>query len=100
MTEIEYVATIEACKVLIWLKDLMEELDNERSQSAINLVKNPVYHDKIKYIDVQYFIRILLKDSVLSLVKIHISQNLADILTKVVTMEKLKTCSTSTGLLG
>jgi len=34
----------------------------------------------------------------LSLMKIHTSQNPADILTKVVKMEKLKTCSDSVGL--
>ena len=44
-----------------------------------------------------HFIHILLKDGVLSLVKIHTSPNPADILTKVVTTEKLKTCSTSVG---
>ena len=33
-------------------------------------------------------------------VKIHTSQNLADMLTKVVTTEKLKTCSASAGLIG
>ena len=71
------------------------------SQSDIDLVNNPVYHDRTKHIDVQYhFIRILLKDGVLSLVKIHTSQNPVDVLTKVVTTEKLKTCLASVGLLG
>jgi len=56
------------------------------SQSAIDLANNPVYHDITKRIDVRYhFIRILLKDSVLSLVKIHTNQNSTDMLTKVVT---------------
>ena len=64
------------------------------SQSVIDLANNPVYHDITKHIDVWYhFIRILLKENVLSLVKIHTSQNLADMLTKVVTTEKLKTGS-------
>jgi len=69
----------------------MKELGKEQvipslhsdNQSAIDLTNNSVYYDKIKHIDMRhYFICILLKDGVLSLVKIHTSQNLADILTK------------------
>jgi len=61
------------------------------SQSVINLANNSVYHDKTKHIDVRYhFIHTLLKDDVLSLKKIHTSQNSADMLTKMVTVEKLK----------
>jgi len=72
---------------------------NNDSHSALNLANNSVYHDRTKHIDVQYhFIRILLKDGVLSLMKIHISENPADMLTKVVKTEKLKTCSDSVGL--
>jgi len=87
----------------------MKELGKEQvtlslqsdSQRVIDLANNLVYHDKIKHIYVRYhFIRIPLKDSVLSLVKIHTSRNPADMLTKVVTTEKLKTCSASVGLLG
>jgi len=71
------------------------------SHSTIVLVSNLVYHGRTKHIDVRYhFIRILLKDDVLSLVKIHTSRNPTDMLTKVVTTEKLKTCSASVGLLG
>ena len=61
------------------------------TQSAIYLVNNPVYHNAAKHINVQYyFIHILLKDGVLSLEKIHASQNPADILIKVVMVEKAK----------
>ena len=108
MREVEYVAATETCKELIWLIDFMQELDKEQvtpslhsdSQNAIDLTNNPIYHDRTKHIDVRYhFINILLKDNVLSLVKIHTSQNPADILTKVVMTEMLKTCSSSVGLL-
>ena len=44
------------------------------SKSVINIANNSVYHDRTKHIDVWYhFICILLKDSVLSLVKIQTS---------------------------
>ena len=69
-------------------------LDSD-NHNIINLANNSVYHNKIKHIDVWYhFTHILLKDGVLSLEKIHTNQNPANMLTKVVTVEKLKTCST------
>jgi len=83
-----------------WQGTVTPLLHND-SQSVIDLANNSVYHDRTKHIDVQYhFIRILLKDSVLSLVKIHTSRNPADLLTKMVTTEKPKTCSASVGLIG
>jgi len=94
MTETEYDAVTEACKELIWLKDFMKKLGKEQvtpslhsdNQSAIDLTNNPVYHDRIEHTDVRYqFICILLKDSVLSVVNIHTTQNLIDMLTKMVT---------------
>ena len=69
---------------MMWLKKFMKELDKEQvisslhsdRQSVIDLSNNPIYHDRIKHIDVWYhFIHILLKDGVLSLKKIHASQN-------------------------
>jgi len=85
------------------LKELEKEQEalslHSNSQSAIDLANNPVYHDRMKHIDVRHhFIHQLLKDGVYSLLKIHTSQNPVDILTKVVTVEKLKNCSTYVGL--
>jgi len=106
-TEAEYVAATKAYNELIWLNDFMKELGKEQvtpslhrdSQSVIDLVNNPVYHDRTKHIDVGYhYIRVLLKDCVLSLLKIYTSQNPADMLTKIAT-KKLKACSASVSLL-
>jgi len=86
----------------------LEELDLKQedyvlysdNQSAIDLAKNPVYHVKTKHIDVRYyFIRQLLEDGELLLEKILGSKNPADMLTKSVTVNKLK-CSTSIGFHG
>ena len=108
-TGAEYVAARKTCKDNIWLKNFMKERDKEQvtpslhihSQSAIDLPNNPIYHERTKHIDVRYyFIHILLKDGVLSLVKIYTSQNRTNRLTKMVTADKLKTCSASVGLLG
>ena len=106
-TEIEYVAAIEASKELIWLKRLMEELRKVQedvklwsdSHSAIHLAKNSAYHSRTKHIKLRYhFIRATLEDGSVSLGKIHTSENPTDMFTKVVTKEKLGSCSTWIGL--
>ena len=71
------------------------------SQSAIHLPKNSAFHSRTKHIQLKYhFIRSVLQDGELKLEKIHTSQNPADMLTKVVTREKLRICSVSVGLQG
>ena len=53
-TEAEYIATIETCKELIWLKDFMKKLGKESvilslhndSQSVVDFANNLVYHDR------------------------------------------------------
>ena len=107
-TEAEYVAMTEAAKEMIWLQTFMKELGQKcdmgtlysDSQSGIFLAKNPAFHSRTKYIQVKYhFIRHLLSDEQLKLEKICESQNSADMLTKGVTVEKLRLCTTSIGLL-
>jgi pyruvate-formate lyase-activating enzyme len=67
--------------------------NNYDSQSAIHLPKNPSFHSKTKHIHLMYhFIRSILEDGHLKLEKIHTSQNPTDLLTKVVTREKLSSC--------
>ena len=98
--EAEYVATSEACKEMIWLQSLLNELGKEQknvkilcdSQSAIQLAKNSAFYVRTKHVDIKYhFIRSLLEEDIFSLKKIHTSQNLTDMLTKEVIVEKLKT---------
>ncbi|BBH04062.1 Toll-Interleukin-Resistance domain family protein [Prunus dulcis] len=106
-TEAEYVAVTEASKEMIWLQGLLTELGFKQeknvlhsdSQSAIHLAKNSAFHSRTKHIGLRYhFIRSLLEDEVLTLEKIQGSKNPADMLTKTVTIDKLKLCSTSVGL--
>ena len=69
------------------------------SESAIDISKNSTFHSKNKNIQLRYhFIRFVLEDGHLKLEKIHTSQNLADMLTKGVTREKLSSCSVLVGL--
>ena len=71
------------------------------SQSAIYLAKNSAFHSRTKHIGLRYhFVRMLLDNGVLTLVKIQGSKNPADMLTKAVTTEKLELCTASVGLRG
>ena len=80
--KVEYVATIEASKELIWLKRLMEELEKGQedaklwsdSQSAIHLAKNGTFHSRTKHIKLRYhFIIVALEDGSIKLGNIHTS---------------------------
>ena len=78
-------------KEAIWLARLVRDLGitvemptlHCDSQSAIMLAKNPVFHAKTKHIDVKYhFIRDMLEDKLMELVKVHTDDNPADLMTK------------------
>lgn len=61
------------------------------SQSTILLSKNPIYHEKSKYIKVKYhFVKEKLSQGEVNLVKIHIDKNLTDMETKVLLARKFK----------
>ena len=69
------------------------------SQSAINLSNNTVYYDRTKHIDVQYhFIRILLKDGVITGEDTHESES-RRYTDQGDHDKKLKACSAFVGLL-
>ena len=98
----------EASREMIWVQGFLEELGqrcekgalHSDSQSAIFLAKNPAFHSRTKHIELRYhFIRSLLDSGQLTLEKIQGVRNPADMLTKTVTVEKLRLCSTSVGLL-
>ena len=89
------------------MKDLLKELGKEQdesllfsdSQSAICLPKNPILHSRCKHIELKYhFIRKLINDGDLFLLKIPGVENPPDMLTKTVTTTKLRLCIASTGL--
>ncbi|KAH9770122.1 Integrase catalytic domain-containing protein [Citrus sinensis] len=99
-TEAEYTAASAAVKEALWLKGLISELGISQkvvdihcdSSSAIYLSRNLAHHKKTKHIDIKlHFIRNVISKGVVKMVKIHTSNNLADMLTKVVPTAKLKT---------
>ena len=92
---------------MILLHRFMEEFGKKHennklysdSHSSIHLAKNSDFHSKIKYIHLKYhFIIYVLEDELLNLERIHTSKNIADMLTKVVTREKLSSYSVSIDL--
>ncbi|MCO5568252.1 hypothetical protein L7F22_021949 [Adiantum nelumboides] len=100
-TKAEYVAVSEACKETIWLGRLMINLGIKEetpilrcdTQIAIQLTRNSVYHSKTKHVDVKYhFIREMVEDKQVQLVKVHTIDNPADLLTKGLPGESFAHC--------
>ncbi|RVW76575.1 Retrovirus-related Pol polyprotein from transposon TNT 1-94 [Vitis vinifera] len=98
----------EVGKEMIWVHGFLDELGKKQemgilhsdSQSAIFLIKNSAFHSKSKHIQTKYhFIHYLVEDKLVILEKICGSKNPTDMLTKGVTIEKLKLCTASIGLL-
>ena len=107
-TKVEYMAaTHVACKEAIWLNRLCSGIEFKQgamtissdNPSVINLAKSPIFHARTKYIDVQYhFVRDMVKDGKVKLEKVETLVNVADALTKPVSIEKFRWCSESMGL--
>ncbi|KAH9651061.1 hypothetical protein KPL70_026606 [Citrus sinensis] len=107
-TEAEFIATTEAVKEAMWLRGLLNELwlsqktvqvfcDN---QSAIHLVKNQMYHERTKHIDVKLqFIRDEVGKGTVVVSKIHTSVNPADALTKSLPTTKFEFCVNLMGIM-
>jgi phosphoribosyl-AMP cyclohydrolase len=92
-TKVEYMEATHASKEAIWLQglcsgiglvqqDVMIDCD---SQSAIFLTKNRAYHSKTKDIYIQYhFVRDIVEENKVVLMKVDTLKNVADSLTKYV----------------
>eukprot|EP00253_Pinus_taeda_P034776 PITA_34776 len=108
-TEAEYMAATHASKEAVWLQRLCSSMGLVQgairidcdSQSAIFLAKNPAYHSKTKHIVVQYhFMRDMIEDKKVLLVKVDTLKNTADALTKSVSSEKFSWCRETMGVSG
>lgn len=99
-TESEYMSLTKAVKEAVWLKGLLEEFGYSQrsveiycdSQSAIALSKNNVHHERAKHIDVKcHYIREIISEGTVEVVKISTEKNPADIFTKILATSKLQT---------
>ncbi|KAH0674692.1 hypothetical protein KY284_014877 [Solanum tuberosum] len=93
--EAEYRSLRKVVGELVWLNKLFEELAVPTStpyavfcdsQSALHIARNPVFHERTKHIEVGcHFVRNKLHDGLMTLHHVTTSEQLADILTKVLT---------------
>ncbi|CAM8953528.1 unnamed protein product [Rhodiola kirilowii] len=100
-TESEYVAICDACKEAVWLQGTLKETKlieknvviYSDSQSALQLSKNPVYHERTKHIYIKYhYIRSLVETGAVYLLKVDTTDKPSDFDTKIVTNSKFKHC--------
>jgi hypothetical protein len=106
-TEVEYMETTHVSKEVVWLQRLclgigfvqqVVRLDCD-SQSAIFWQRTLTYHSKTKHIDVQYhFVRDMVEDKKVLLVKVDTLKNIVDSLTKSVSTEKFSWCREAMGI--
>ncbi|GKA29553.1 putative ribonuclease H-like domain-containing protein, partial [Tanacetum coccineum] len=90
-TEAEYVAAASCCAQVLWIQNQLLDygfnfmntkifIDN---QSTICIVKNPVFHQRTKHIEIRHhFIRDANEKNLIQVLKIHTNANVADLLTK------------------
>ena len=65
------------------------------------MAKNPAYHSKTKHIDVQYhFVRDMVEDKKVLLVKVDTLNNVSDALKKSVSTENFSWCREKMGVAG
>ena len=106
--EAEYVALTHAGKEAIWLSDVLSQTlklnlrpitlygDNN---SSIAIAKDDVYHARTKHIDIYYhWIREKIADNTIHLQHVASENNLADILTKALSVAQVNRFANSVGL--
>ena len=105
----EYMAAAYAIKEALWLRTLLSELDQDPgtiqifadSQSAIKLLKNPVFSMRSKHIDVIYhFARERVTRNDVAFEYIRTNEMAADALTKPLPASKFHFCRASMGVTG
>jgi len=90
--EAEYMASADATRQAVWLRQLLNDLGHDASKpltilndnnAAIQLSRNPVHHDRSKHIDMRHhYLREKVADSTIELEHVASENNLADLLTK------------------
>jgi hypothetical protein len=99
-TEEEYVAVAEATKEIVWLRKILEDLQEKQVNStpllvdntfAIKLAKNPRFHDRTKHINTKYhLIRYHVEAKTIHLRHCSTNEQIVDIFTKALGREKIE----------
>ena len=105
-TKAEYIAEIEVVKKVLWLQGIIKKLRiNQKdvvihcnNQSALNLMKNHIYHERTKQINAwMNFIQEIIAQGSIIMKKIWIKGNTTNMLTKVFLSEKFRLCQSLIG---
>eukprot|EP00253_Pinus_taeda_P004418 PITA_04418 len=97
-SEVEYRGAVEASKEALWLRQILSEFGFQQqhpttfwcdNQSAIQLCKDPVHHQRSKHIELHmHFIKKLIHDHVIAVKYCSTDDQVADIFTKALTEAK------------
>ena len=106
--EAEYIAASEAACQAVWLDALIKELQLEKSgkvkllvdnKSAIDLAKHPASHGRSKHIETKFhFLREQVNNEKLKIEHCRTEDQLADILTKALKLERFRCLRDSIGV--
>jgi hypothetical protein len=99
-TEAEYIALSTACQEAVWLRRSLSDIHGlkqdvpstifEDNQGAIELSKNPKFHNRTKHIDVSFhFIREQVNRNIVCVQYCRTENMLADVMTKVLPKAKV-----------
>ncbi|MCO5550608.1 hypothetical protein L7F22_004096 [Adiantum nelumboides] len=102
--KVVFIATIECVRLRRLIADLGVGQDtantNTYSQSALEVVRNPIFHVCTKHIEVHYhYVRERLLAEEISLAYVPTQNNLANLFTKALFCEKFKALFKALGLL-
>ena len=107
--EAEYMAATAAACTGVWLRRMLGDLLGDPgtatpllidNKSAIQLCKNPVFHDRTKHIETRFhFIRECVQDGRIAVDHIHTSEQLADIMTKALPRVKFQELRAKLGVI-
>ena len=98
-TESEFISAADGTKEAIWLRRLHVELGgndqpvklNCDNQGAIALVRNPVFHQRTKHMDVRYFfVRDAQQDGLIDIQYVETENQLADCVTKALAVPRFE----------
>ncbi|MCO5567789.1 hypothetical protein L7F22_021485 [Adiantum nelumboides] len=107
--EAEYRAVFTVTVECVWLRCFMVDLGvgqdtantiSNDSQSTLAVVRNPIFHDRTKHIEVHYhYVKERLSAGVISLPYLPTQDNLADLFAKALSREKFEAFCKLLGLL-